>query len=245
MRVTVSVFLGLSSQPSYGKIANMQISVIIPALNEKEAIATVLSGIPDENLLEILVVDGGSSDGTPEIAAGAGAIVIHEARRGYGQACASGLAVARGEIVVFMDADGADDPRDLTKLVAPILMGQSELVLGSRLAGPLDPGSMPWHQKMGNMLSAAMIRHLYGLQLTDLSPFRAVLKQALLSLNLSEMTYGWPTEMITKAARAGCRVVEIPVGYHARLGGASKISGTWKGSVLATYHILSTILRYR
>ena len=245
MRVTVSVFLGLSSQPSYGKIANMQISVIIPALNEKEAIATVLSGIPDENLLEILVVDGGSSDGTPEIAAGAGAIVIHEARRGYGQACASGLAVARGEIVVFMDADGADDPRDLPALVAPINTGQAELVLGSRLAGYLEPGSMPWHQKMGNLFSAALIRHLYGLPLTDLSPFRAALRLPLLSLNLHEMTYGWPTEMIARAARSGWRIQEIPVCYHQRLGGVSKISGTWKGSVLATYYIVSTILRYR
>ncbi|MFO7624459.1 MAG: glycosyltransferase, partial [Anaerolineales bacterium] len=150
-----------------------------------------------------------------------------------------------GEIVVFMDADGADDPRDLPALVAPINTGQAELVLGSRLAGYLEPGSMPWHQKMGNLFSAALIRHLYGLPLTDLSPFRAALRLPLLSLNLHEMTYGWPTEMIARAARSGWRIQEIPVCYHQRLGGVSKISGTWKGSVLATYYIVSTILRYR
>jgi glycosyltransferase involved in cell wall biosynthesis len=223
----------------------MQISVIIPALNEAESIAEVLAGIPSGSDIEVLVVDGGSRDGTPAIAKAAGARVLHEPRRGYGQACASGLAAAQGEIVVFMDGDGADDPAEIGKLVIPIVDHNMELVLGSRLRGKIIPGAMPWHQRTGNWLSARLIRLLYGLPLTDLSPFRAVLRKKLLKLDMREMTYGWPTEMIAKAARGGWRVQEIPVSYYPRLGGKSKISGTWKGSFLATYYILRTIVHYR
>lgn len=222
----------------------VQISVVIPALNEDESIGQVLAAIPGENLLEILVVDGGSSDGTAAIAETGGATVISQPRRGYGYACASGLAAARGEIVVFMDADGADDPQDISELVAPLLDRKAEMVLGSRLAGHVESGAMAWHQRTGNRLSAWLIHRLYGLPLTDLSPFRAVLRDKLQALDMQEMTYGWPTEMIAKAARHGWRIQEIPVGYRNRLGGKSKISGTWKGSVLATYFILRTIVRY-
>jgi glycosyltransferase involved in cell wall biosynthesis len=223
----------------------MQISVVIPALNEAESIGEVLAGIPSSSDLEVLAVDGGSSDDTVAIAEAAGARVINEPRRGYGQACASGLAAALGEVIVFMDADGADDPREILKLVAPILDHKMELVLGSRLKGKMEPGAMPCHQHAGNWLSARLIRAFYGLPLTDLSPFRAVLRDKLLELDMQEMTYGWPTEMIARAARGGWRVQEIPVSYRPRLGGESKISGTWKGSALATYYILRTILRYR
>ena len=118
------------------------------------------------------------------------------------------------------------------------------MVLGSRLAGVISPGAMPWHQKFGNQLSARMIRLLYGLPITDLSPFRAVLRSKLLDLDLQEMTYGWPTEMITKAARQNWRILEVPVDYHPRIGGESKISGTVRGTVLATYYIMRTILQY-
>ncbi len=222
----------------------MKISLIIPALNEADSIARVLSAVPGSLAAEILVVDGGSSDGTAEIARQNGAAVIREARRGYGQACASGLARAKGEIVVFLDADGADDPQHLPELVGPIRSGNADMVLGSRLAGRLDDGAMPWHQRFGNQLSAALIRRLYNLPLTDLSPFRAVVKARLLELNMSDMTYGWPTEMIAKAARQGWRILEVPVSYHRRLGGKSKISGTMKGSLLATVAILRTILYY-
>jgi glycosyltransferase involved in cell wall biosynthesis len=223
----------------------MQISVIIPALNEAESISAVLASIPPHSELEVLVVDGGSSDSTAALAVAGGARLIHEPRRGYGQACASGLAAAQGKIVVFMDADGADDPRWITELVTPILSQEAEMVLGSRLAGPLESGAMPWHQRTGNWFSSGLIRILYGLPLTDLSPFRAALREKLLALRMQEMTYGWPTEMIVKAARSGWRIREIPVSYRPRTGGKSKISGTWKGSALATYFILDTILRYR
>jgi glycosyltransferase involved in cell wall biosynthesis len=223
----------------------MQISVIIPALNEAESIGRVLAGIPSHSNLEVLVVDGGSRDDTVAIAKAAGARVIQELRQGYGQACASGLAAALGEVVVFMDGDGADDPDEIGRLIAPIFDQEMDLVLGSRLRGNIESGAMPWHQLAGNWLSARLIHLLYRLPLTDLSPFRAARRERLIGLEMQEMTYGWPTEMIAKAARGGWRVQEIPVGYRPRLGGKSKISGTWKGSALATYFILRTILRYR
>lgn len=222
----------------------MTTTLIIPALNEAESIASVLSAVPGDLADEILVVDGGSSDGTPDLARNMGARVIHEARRGYGQACATGLATARGENVVYLDADGSDDPRFLPALLAPLQQGHADLVLGSRLAGQMDPGAMPWHQYAGNWLSARLIRLLYHLPLTDLSPLRAVLRSRLLELDMQEMTYGWPTEMIAKAARQGWRIIEIPVPYHRRYGGKSKISGTLRGTALSTYFILRTILRY-
>lgn len=221
----------------------MRTSVIIPALDEAESIAGVLAAISPEVVSEVIVVDGGSRDGTSSIAAAAGARVVDEPRRGYGRACAAGVSAAGGECLVFMDADGADDPTYLSKLVHPIWEGSAELVLGSRLAGALEAGAMPWHQQAGNWLAARLIRSLYRLPLTDLSPFRAVSKDALLALDLQDMAYGWPTEMITKAARRGWRIVEVPVAYRPRSGGQSKISGTLRGSALATYAILGTILR--
>lgn len=222
----------------------MRTTVIIPTLNEAETLAGVLAAIPRSVAAEILVVDAASTDGTPAIAEAGGARLISEPRPGYGRACAAGVCAAQGEIVVFLDADGADDPRLLPELVAPLVSGQAEMVLGSRLAGQIEAGAMPWHQKAGNRLSAGLIHRLYGLPITDLSPFRAVLRSDLLKLELQEMTYGWPTEMIVKAARYGWRICELPVAYHPRQGGKSKISGTWRGSLLATYHILNTILRY-
>lgn len=222
----------------------MRTSIIIPALNEAENISQVLIAIPKDEKTEILVVDGGSIDGTPVIAEAAGAVVIHEQRRGYGWACAAGASAALGDVLVFMDADGADDPRHLPDLVYMVEKREADMALGSRLAGEVEAGAMPWHQYAGNWLAAQMIRGFYGLPLTDLSPFRAVDRKALLDLDMQEMTYGWPTEMITKAARRGWKIVEIPVLYHPRMGGKSKISGTVRGSVLATYFILSTIVRY-
>jgi glycosyltransferase involved in cell wall biosynthesis len=224
--------------------------VIIPTLNEAASIGQVLSEIQTaadagaSEVAETIVVDGGSTDGTREIAEAAGARVVLEPRRGYGRACATGVGAALGDVVLFCDGDGADDPRQIPELLAPLQAGETEMVLGSRLAGQVAAGSMPWHQHFGNWLSAALIRVLYGLRLTDLSPFRAVRREALLALDMQEMTYGWPTEMLVKAARRGWRIVELPVRYRPRIGGQSKISGTLKGTVLATYYILWTIARY-
>ena len=222
----------------------LSVAVIIPALNEAECIAQVLKAIPSEAVDEILVVDGGSTDGTVALAEANGARAISELRRGYGRACATGVAAVQDDVVIFVDADGADDPSQIPDLVAPLLRGEADMVLGSRLIGEIAPGAMLWHQRFGNWLAAWFIRRLYGLPLTDLSPFRAVDRRMLLRLGMQEMTYGWPTEMIAKAAGRGWRVVERPVRYRPRLGGRSKISGTLRGTVLATYYILWNIFRY-
>jgi glycosyltransferase involved in cell wall biosynthesis len=225
----------------------MNVSIILPAFNEVESIGQVLlevkKAMASLAAYEILVVDGGSRDGTPALAAAAGAIVMHEPRRGYGRACDTGLRAASGDVIVFLDADGADDPARLPDVLHPVLGGQADLSLGSRLTGRMQSGAMPIHQRLGNQLSAVFIRQRYHLPLTDLSPFRAVRREMLLGLELREMTFGYPTEMITRAARTGWRIVEVPVGYRRRLGGRSKISGTLRGTVLATYFILKIIAR--
>ena len=217
---------------------------MIPALNEEESLGYVLEAVDMDLLSEIILVDGGSSDRTIEIAREYGAHVVQEPRREYGRACATGVAHAQGEIVIFLDADGADDPRQIPSLITPIIKERVDMVLGSRLAGNIYPGAMPWHQKFGNQLSAGLIRLIYGLPISDLSPFRSVLRSKLLELDMQEMTYGWPTEMITKSARKGWRIQEVPVDYHPRIGGRSKISGTVRGTILATYYILRTIIKY-
>jgi len=220
------------------------VSIILPALNEAESLPHVLRAIPRGIAAEVLVVDGGSTDSTPELARAGGARVVLETRRGYGRACQSGLEAASGEIVVFLDADGADDPRALPGLLEPLRAGKADLALGSRIAGRMGPGEMPAHQWLGNVLAAALIRPLHGLALTDLSPFRAGWREQLLDLRLTEMTYGYPVEMIFRAARAGLRLVEVAVPYRKRIGGVSKITGTWSGSLKASTRIVQLIFRY-
>jgi glycosyltransferase involved in cell wall biosynthesis len=225
-------------------VLNLDATLVIPALDEEESLGYVLEAVDMDLLNEIILVDGGSSDRTIDIAREYGARVVQEPRRGYGRACATGVAHAQGEIVIFLDADGADDPSQIPNLITPIIKEGVDMVLGSRLAGNIYPGAMPWHQKFGNQLSAGLIRLIYGLPISDLSPFRSVLRSKLLELDMQEMTYGWPTEMITKSARKGWRIQEVPVDYHPRIGGRSKISGTVRGTILATYYILRTIIKY-
>jgi len=220
------------------------VSLIIPALNEEGSLGRVLDAVPAGIVDEIIVVDGGSSDDTVALAHAHGCRVVEEPRRGYGRACATGAAAARGEVLLFMDADGADDPTYLPPLLAPLRNGEAGLALGSRLAGQRAGRAMPWLQRVGNRVSAWLIRRLYGLPLTDLSPMRAVRRDALEGLDMREMTYGWPTEMIVKAVRRGWRVVEVPLIYRQRFAGRSKISGTVKGTLLATWNILTIIVRH-
>jgi len=222
----------------------VRVSVIIPTHNEAQAIERVLADLPRDLATEIIVVDSNSHDGTPDIAARMGARVTQEPRRGYGRACLTGLATANAaDIVVFLDGDYSDRPSELPILLAPIIEGRADIVLGSRLQKQRAAGALPWHQVFGNRLAAGMIRVLYGLQITDLGPFRAGRADVLRALALEEPTYGWAVEMILKGALAGYRVVEVPVSYYPRIG-KSKISGTMKGTIGAGWFILSLIVRY-
>jgi len=223
----------------------MKIVAVIPALDEAVGLARTIDELPSDWIDEVIVVDGGSGDGTPDVARTRGARVVVEPKRGYGRACAAGAASAiQADAIVFLDADGSDVPADLPALVEPIRSGRADLVLGTRLAGRIGAGAMPLHQRLGNRLAGTLIRGLYGAKLTDLSPFRCVRADVLRALSMREMTYGWPTEMIVKALRRGYRVFEVPVRYRPRAAGRSKISGTLKGTLLAAYFILGTTLRY-
>jgi glycosyltransferase involved in cell wall biosynthesis len=222
----------------------MDVSLIIPALNEAGCIGPLLAELPAGLVQEVLVVDNGSTDDTAGAARRAGARVVSEPRRGYGFACAAGVAAARGDVLAFMDADASFIPGELGPLLAPILHGSADLALGTRLRGGAALGAMPPHQRFGNWLVARLITLLYRVHLTDLGPFRAVRRDLLLALDMHERTYGWPVEMIVKAARRGARIVELPVSYRPRLAGRSKVGGTVRGTILATYRILRTTLRY-
>jgi glycosyltransferase involved in cell wall biosynthesis len=222
----------------------VRVSVVIPTRNERAAIARVLADLPANLVTEVIVVDNNSTDGTTEIAAEMGARVISEPRRGYGQACLTGLACASApDVVVFLDGDYSDRPAELPLLLTPIVQGRADITIGSRLAGPRTPGALPWHAAFGNRFAACLISHLYGLKITDLGPFRATRADVLRAVGLEETTYGWAVELILKGASQGFRIVEVPVSYHPRIG-KSKISGTFRGTVGATWFILSRIARY-
>ena len=236
---TVAVFAVVVTGPG-----QVRVSVVIPTHNEAQAIDRVLADLPSDLVSEVIIVDSNSNDGTPEIAASRGARVIQEPRRGYGRACLTGLAVATSpDVVVFLDGDYSDRPSELPILLAPIIEGRADITLGSRLQKQNSTGALPWHQAFGNRLAAGLIKVLYGLNISDLGPFRAGRAEVLRSLDLQEITYGWAVEMILKGTIAGLRVVEVPVSYYPRIG-KSKISGTLKGTVGAAWFILSLIVRY-
>jgi glycosyltransferase involved in cell wall biosynthesis len=215
---------------------------VIPTLNEVEALPGVLARFPRDAVGEIVVVDGGSTDGTRDVAAAGGARVVLERRRGYGQACLTGSQVADADVVVFLDGDGSDDPADLPRVLAPVLAGEAGLALGRRAQA--EDGAQHWHQRLGNRLVSALVRWWYGPPVHDIPPFRAVRRDVLELLDLTEMTYGWPTEMVVKAAREGIRVVEVPVASRARRGGSSKVSGRLGPSARAGARMLSVVARY-
>jgi len=222
----------------------VRVSVIIPTHNEAQAIGRVLGDLPFEIVHEVIVVDSNSTDGTPDLARNMGARVVAEPRRGYGRACLTGLRYAQDpEIVVFLDGDYSDRPGEMPVLLAPLIEGRADIALGSRFSGKSERGALPWHQSLGNRLAAALIRLLYGVNISDLGPFRAGRAEALRALALEEATYGWAVEMILKGAIAGLRIVEVPVSYYPRIG-KSKISGTIKGTIGASWFILTRILRY-
>jgi rSAM/selenodomain-associated transferase 1 len=227
----------------------LQIAVIVPALNEAGNIQSLVGEVQATQVsgaaISVIVVDNGSSDETAEKAKLGGARVVLEPQRGYGYACAAGAAAAEGaEALVFMDGDYSSSPVDLPHLLAPLVLDQADLCLGSRELGGIQPGAMPAHQRFGNRLVSRLMRLLYGLDLTDLSPYRAIRRDLLLALNMQEMTYGWHTEMTVKAARRGYRIVEVPVSWYRRRAGQSKVGGTLRGTALAAWFILGVTLRY-
>ena len=222
----------------------MRVSVIIPTRNEALAIGRVLADVPWNLVNEVIVVDNCSCDGTPEIAARMGARVISETRRGYGQACLTGVAEADSpDVLVFLDGDYSDRPAELPLLLTPIAEGRADVTIGSRLAGPRAAGALLWHALFGNWLAASLIRNLFGPRISDLGPFRAARADALRAVELEQNTYGWAVELIVKGAIHGLRIVEVPVSYHPRIG-KSKISGTFRGTIGAAWFILSLITRY-
>lgn len=224
--------------------------VIVPAHNEEQALPLVLRDLPAVG--EVIVIDNASTDRTAAVAAERGATVVVESRRGYGAACLAGVGeLLRREragqtpprVVAFIDGDYSDYPEHLPRLVEPISAGRADMVLGSRLAGRLERGAMPWQSRFGNRLACRLMRVLWGARYTDLGPFRAIRYSSLLGLGMADRGYGWTIEMQIKAAARGLRVLEVPVDYRRRIG-TSKISGTLSGSVKAGYRILTTIGAY-
>lgn len=230
--------------------SRLVVDVIIPALDEEETIGTVLRGLraTEQPLRHLVVIDNGSSDGTVCEAESAGAVVLRESRRGYGAACLRGLSFLAKQdpppdCVVFLDADGSDDPADLGRLLDALLHG-ADLAVGSRTLGIVEPGALQPAQRVGNAVATGLIRAFYGQRYTDLGPFRAIRYPALCALGMTDTDYGWTVEMQVKAVRRGLRIVELPVRYRRRQGGESKISATLKGTVSAGAKIIYTILRH-
>lgn len=222
------------------------VALVIPALNEEDALPQVLAELPRQTFSQIIVVDNGSTDRTAEVALRCGATVVAEPRRGYGRACLAGLMqlAPETEAVVFLDADASDVPAEVQRVLEPILAGEADLVIGSRTLGQAEPGALGWHQRWGNWLATRLIRWLFGFQYTDLGPFRAIGRAQLQALAMQDHNYGWTVEMQIKAAQRGLRVREVPVSYRRRKG-RSKISGTLRGTLLAGTKILWTTLRLR
>ncbi len=222
----------------------MRTVVLIPALNEEASIGHVVRAIPREHESTIIVVDNGSSDRTVSVARSAGAIVVTEDQRGYGRACLRGLATAatfKPDTIVFLDGDFSDKPEEMTSILAPLEDGSADFVIGSRTTGSRDPGALLPHAILGNAVACMLIRAIWGVRFTDLGPFRAIRYHSLLALNMKDENFGWTVEMQIKAARLGVRCREVPVSYRKRIG-KSKVSGTFAGTLKASFVILKTIL---
>ncbi|HYO79514.1 MAG TPA: glycosyltransferase family 2 protein, partial [Thermoanaerobaculia bacterium] len=210
----------------------MPVALIIPALDEEHAIGPLLRAIDRAVIRDVIVGDNGSRDATAEIARAAGAEVVHVAERGYGAACAGALTRRRDDVdlVLFMDADGSDDPAEIAHVLQPLLDGRADLVIGSRVLGEVEPGALTPQQRFGNWLATRLIRLLYGHAYTDLGPFRAIRRDLLDRIAMRDRRYGWTVEMQVRALQLGARVAEVPVRYRKRVG-KSKISGTVRGVV--------------
>jgi len=225
-------------------VTRRRVAVVIPTWNEAEAIGGVIREIPRDLVAEVIVADGGSTDGTQAAAQAAGARVL-DAGHGYGRACAAGAAAAPPgcDVIAFMDGDGADRADLLPRLAGPILDGTHDFTIASRTRGEREPGSMSWHQVLAGWLAGRAMGALYGARYTDMCAFRAISRDALERLAMQEMTYGWNIEMQMKAARMGLRVLELPLPYRRRAGGTSKVAGSLRGTVRAGWRIAATFTR--
>jgi len=224
-----------------------KVAIVIPALNEEGAIRQLLGEMPRDFAQWIIVVDNGSTDATASVAEHGGAMVASEPARGYGRACLKGFSTAcslGAEIVIFMDGDGSDDPADLPMMLTPVLEGQADMTIGSRIGKRAERGAIPPQARLGNWLVSRMIRILYSAHIHDIGSFRALRCSALNALDMQEMTFGWPVEMLVKMARARYRIVELPIHYRRRSHGRSKVAGTITGSIKAAYAMVATTLRY-
>jgi len=216
---------------------------VVPALDEAATIGAVVAGAA-ASCDEVVVVDNASADTTAARAADAGARVVREPRRGYGAACLTGaLAADPAAVLLFLDGDGSDDPGALNAVTGPVLAGEADLVLGSRALGRREPGSVRSHQMAANRAMARIVRSAWGAPVTDLGPLRSILRSDLLALRMRSRTYGWPLEMVVKAARAGLLVREVAVDARARAGGESKVSGTTSGTVRTAARFAEVLLR--
>ncbi len=228
--------------------SSFPIDLIIPAYNEGKAIGKVIQDIPKEYIRDIIVCDNNSTDDTAIQAEAEGAKVVFEPMQGYGRACLAGIKYIQQQpsdqwpaVVVFMDGDYSDYPEEIPALIAPLL-GDIDLVIGSRVTGKADPGSLTVPQRFGNWLATRLIKLFWGHSFTDLGPFRAIRWHKLLQLDMQDKTYGWTVEMQVKALKRKLSCTEVPVSYRKRIG-KSKISGTVKGSIMAGYKILWTIIK--
>ena len=225
-------------------MARLLVGLVIPTLNEEEAIGGVIAAVPRGVVDDVIVVDSGSTDRTVENARAAGARIVGLRERGYGRACRAGANAAQNcDIIVFLDGDGSDCPELIPLLVEPIAEGHFDFVIGSRSRGERERGSMAAHQLFAGWLIGGAMRLLYGVHYTDMCPFRAIRRNALMRLPMREDTYGWNLEMQMRAARAGLRILEVPVGHRRRAGGTSKVSGNLRGTIKASWRILATFTR--
>ena len=228
----------------------LRIDVLIPAWNEEKALPLVLADLPKDWVRQVIVCDNGSTDGTSEAAIRAGAVVVSQPERGYGNACLAGMRYLENlppseqpDLIVFLDGDYSDFPDELPKVVAPILNDGKDMVIGSRRLGGMESGAMTLPQQFGNWLAPAMIRLFYGYQFSDLGPFRAIRWDKLKALGMQDKNFGWTVEMQVRAAKMKLKCAEVPVRYRKRAAGHSKVSGTVRGSVLAGWKIVTTIFR--